>query len=208
MKYSKLINLLIVSSVVASCATPDFHAEHYSSRFKQYGYGFIPEDAEFKHDQSQAVDAKIIKKYTDRIAFEIARQVDATSVPGLVVASFVDLDDNLQNTNPLGNRLAEDLSVSLKEMGFVITDINAEESLKATREGSFIFNRVTDDEIDVPYVLSGIISYTPNGVNINTKLIAVATSTIIAAHTLAMPGFIVEHAFPVVEGQDILIKDQ
>lgn len=208
MKLRYLIISLFISFTLWGCATPDFHAEHYSSRFKQYGYGFVPEDAEVKHKQDQALDAKIIKKYTDRIAYEIAQQVDASRLPGLVVASFVDLDDNLQNTHPLGNKLAEDLTVSLKQQGFVITDIHAQPSLQTTADGSFIFSRSQDENLDVPYVLSGVLSYTPNGVNINTKLLAVKTSTIIAAHSLSMPGFIVEHAFPVVEGQDIVIKDR
>jgi hypothetical protein len=59
----------------------------------------------------------------------------------------------------------------------------------------------------LPFVVSGIINYTPNGANINARLVATATGTILAAYTLSIPNFVINNAFPTIEGQDLLIKN-
>jgi len=199
--------ILIITLSLFGCSAPDFHAEHYSSRFKQYGYGFTPEQPDAKHTNDKKLNPKILKKYTDRIVYELSLQVDKQSLPIVAVASFVDLDDNLVNTHPLGNKLAEDLLISLQEAGFRATDLNVAPELTLTAGGSFIFSRNTSGQFRVPFVLSGIINYTPNGANINARLVATATGTILAAYTLALPNFVIHNAFPTIEGQDLIIKN-
>lgn len=204
-----LVNIIafVATLLMTGCTNPNFDAEHYSSRFKQYGYAYVPTNTQVKHKHNGKLDPKILKKYTDRIAFEIAKQVDVASLPAVAVTSFVDLDNNLTNTHPLGNKLAEDLNVSLKEQGYLVIDLNISDNVNITKDGSFVFDRQALKEIRLPYVLTGVLTYTPNGVNINSRLIAVSTSTIIAAYTLSMPTYVVENAFPLVEGQDLLLKD-
>jgi len=192
---------------LGGCSTPDFHAEHYSNRFKQYGYGFTPEHSETKHTNDKKLNPKILKKYSDRIVYELSQQVDKQSLPIVAVASFVDLDDNLVNTHPLGNKLAEDILISLQEAGFRATDLYVATKMSITAQGSFVFSRNTSGEVQVPFVVSGIINYTPNGANINARLVATATGTILAAYTLSIPNFVINNAFPTVEGQDLLIKN-
>lgn len=205
MKQSLWLISLIVG--LAGCSAPNYHAEHNSNRFKQYGYGFTPEQAQPMPVDNKHLNAKILKKYADRIAYELAQQVDLKKLPAVAVASFVDLDDNLTNTHPLGNKLAEDLIVSLQEQGYRVVDINVKDKMVVKPQGNFVFAR-PNGVIRAPYVISGIINYSASGANINARLIATQSGAIIAAYTLSMPAFVMEHAFPTVEGQDLVIRGQ
>jgi len=205
MKLRYVISSLML--LLTGCSTPDFHAEHYSNRFKQYGYGFTPENTETEHTNDKMLNGKILKKYADRIVYEISQQVDKRSIPIVAVASLVDFDDNLVNTHPFGNKIAEDLLVSMQQQGFRVTDLNVSDKLTLTPNGTFIFSRNTASEVRVPFVLSGIINYTPNGANINARLVDTRSGTILAAYTLSVPNFVINNAFPTVEGQDLLIKN-
>ncbi|MDC2891150.1 FlgO family outer membrane protein [Psychrosphaera sp. 1_MG-2023] len=201
------LRLLLISSILglAGCAAPNYHAEHYANRFKQYGYGFTPDVSMEMGTDNKNLNAKILKKYADRIAFELSQQVDINKLSSVSVASFVDLDDNLTNTHPLGNKIAEDLLVSLQETGYRVVDFNVSEQLALSPQGSFIFNR-NNNLITTQYVISGIINYSPNGANINARLVSTKSGAILAAYTLSMPAFVLENAFPTVEGQDIVIR--
>lgn len=199
--------LLLISLMLglSGCAAPNYHTEHYANRFKQYGYGATPEQSESMTADNKWLNAKILKKYADRIAFELAQQVDPTKLPYVGVASFVDLDESLTNTHPLGNKLAEDLIVSLQQNGYRVIDPNVANNLVMTPDGSFAFQRA-QGELAMPYIVSGIINYTANGANINARLIASNSGAILAAYTLSMPAFVIEHAFAIVDGQDLVIR--
>ena len=202
------LRVVILSLIagITGCSAPDFHAEHYANRFKQYGYGYTPEQTESSDESDSSLHGKILKKYADRIAYEIALQVDQASFPLIAVASFVDLDDSLANTHPLGNKLAEDLQLSMQEEGFRVADLQVAKNLNMTPQGNFIFKRHTEHTVRLPFILSGIINYTPNGANVNVRLVATQSGAILAAYTLTIPNFVIENAFPHIEGQDIVIK--
>lgn len=203
----KALSLVLISLLVSACSTGSYHQEHYSGRFKQFGYGFEPENSHNQHDKSNKLSPQILQKYAARIVHELGKQIDLSTVPELAIASYVEFDDNLTNTNPLGNKLVEDLMLSLREKGVRIKDINALPAIAVTPEGNFIFSRNYNQTVYSPFILSGTFVYTPNGVKVNSRLLSAHDSTIVAANSLVIPNFVVKNVFPVSQGQDIQIKD-
>lgn len=201
----KLLLLLIVMQLLFACAAPDYHNAHDAGRFKQFGYGFITED-EAEHANTNVVDSKVLKSYADRLVYELTKQVNPESLGFISVSSFVELDDNLQNTNPLGNQLSEVLLTSLKESGFAVEDLYVANKIQVNEQGAFIFSRDKLKKIQSNYILSGVIKYTPNSVNINARVINIKESEIVAAHSFNIPNYIVRNSYPIVDGVDIIIK--
>lgn len=195
----------LISAAVAGCAAPDYHNEHHAGRFKQYGYGFIQED-ETEHVNANLVDAQVLKSYTDRIVFELSNQIDPASINQISVASFVELDDNLVNTNPLGNQLAEFLLISLREYGYRVEDLNISKKITINEQGAFVFSRDKLTKVKSNFILSGVISYAPTAININSRLLGIAESELLATNTLTIPNYIIRNSFPIVEGNNIIIN--
>ncbi|GHB63085.1 hypothetical protein GCM10008107_10230 [Psychrosphaera saromensis] len=203
----KLLLLLIVMHLLVGCVAAGYHNEHNAGRFKQFGYGFITED-EAEHANVNLIDSKILKAYADRLAFEMTKQVNPDKLGLMTVTSFVELDDNLNNTNPLGNQLSDTLLISLKEVGFFVEDLYTASDVQITDKGAFVFSRTIDKlrKLESEYILSGVINYTPNSVNINARVINIKQSEIVAAHSFSIPNYIVRSSYPIVDGVDIIIK--
>jgi len=205
----KLLLLLIVMHLLVGCVAAGYHNRHDAGRFKQFGYGFITED-EAEHANTNLVDSKVLKAYADRLAFEMTKQVNPDKLGLIAVTSFVELDDSLTNANPLGNQLSDTLLISLKEAGFYVEDVYTASDVHITEAGAFIFSRTLDRlrQLESHYILSGVINYTPNSVNINARVINIKQSEIVAAHTFSIPNYIVRSSYPIVDGVDIIIKGQ
>lgn len=195
----------LVSAAVVGCAAPDYHNEHHAGRFKQYGYGFIAED-ETQHANANLVDAQVLKSYTDRIVFELSNQIDPSSLGYISVASYVELDDNLVNTNPLGNQLAEFLLISLKEQGYKVEDLNVSNEITINEQGAFVFSRDKLKKVESNFILSGVITYAPTAVNINSRLVGIQEAELLATNSLTIPNYIIRSSFPITEGSDIVIR--
>lgn len=198
------ITSLLITALLSGCAALDFHnSAHYAGKFKQYGYGFTPENRETKHTNDNLFSSKIITMYAQQLADQIVDQVHIGAVPSIAISSFVELDDQLQYSTPLGNRLADDLLVALRKAGFNVTEVNLADQIEVTAGGNFIFSREAAVTNDSPYILAGVIHYTPNGVNINSRFISMNNASVVAVATVSIPNEIVEDAFPIVEGMSL-----
>jgi len=198
--------LILFIFVLQGCSSLQFHEEHYASRYSQFGYGFKPKESQSEGTEPMFSSSKIIKKYADRIAFDLREQVDITLIPAVSIASFVDLDDNLTHTHALGNKLAEALIVSFKEAGFYVIELNLANDIEINNSGSFIFKRNQKNTNFPPFIVSAIMNYDQSGININSRLIQTKDAAVFAAHSMYMPYAVVKSTFPNVEGTDLIIK--
>jgi len=198
--------ILISTALIQGCTSMPFHDDHYASRFSKYGYGFKPKSNEINTTEIK-VNSRAIKKYADRIAFDLAEQVHNYNIPSISVASYVDLDDNLKSSSALGNKLAEALIISLKSRGFKVVELNLASHLTVTDAGNLIFDRLEPKIVTTPFIVSGIINYTQSGVNINSRFIQTNNSNIIAAQSISIPNFVVKSTFPQVDGTDLIITN-
>lgn len=204
---SKFLSLCVSILLLQGCAGGMFHSDHYPSRFSQYGYGYKPKinplDQELVSDKTY----KILKKYADRIATELSTQVLPSEITQLSVASFVDFDDNLQSSNALGNKLAETLTISLSEKGYNLQELNLAKNITSNERGNFVFERSHQNQDPTPYIVSGVISYTDSGAIVNSRLIETTSAKILAVNSLFLPNFVLAKEFPMVEGSDLIIKN-
>jgi TolB-like protein len=205
----KTLAVALTSAVLTGCMTAGYHEiEHSKGRFKQYGYGFsLVESPDAQHKNSGKLSPQVIKMFTDKIVFDLLNQIDSDSVEHLTVTSLVELDDNLSNTNPLGNQLAEYLKISLNERDFTVSELYTSEGITVTPDGAFIFDRKNKRSKSSQYVLSGYLNYAPDAVNINVSLLDIQNALIMATAVTSMPNYIALNAFPVIEGQNLIIKE-
>lgn len=199
---------LILTVLLQGCSSNMFHSDHYPSRFSEYGYGYEPKQNILSEQPSNANSFKILKKYADRIANELSFQVEVESIVQLGVASFVELDDNLTSSNALGNKLAETLIISLREVGFSVKELNLSTAIEINEKGNFIFDRTHQSQQLAPYMVSGIINYTQTGATINSRLIQTKNAQILAVNSLFLPNFMLKNEFPLVEGSNLFIKTE
>ncbi|MFT7005708.1 MAG: TolB-like protein [Colwellia sp.] len=203
----KTLQLLLITTSLVGCSSMQYHPEHYAGRFSKYGYGYSPQDTtSTPQAQKSNVVPSIIKKYTDRIAFELSKQLKVSNLTGVAVASYVDLDDNLTSSNALGNKLAEALIMSLDEFGFNLIELHLSGSITTNQQGTFVFDREKHNGLQPSFVIAGIISYQKNAITLNTRLMNTSDSTILATNALSVPNFIMAGAYPSVEGANLLIK--
>jgi len=204
MKHPLIVFVLL--SLLSGCSSPDYHAKSYSERFKQHGYSYTPKSDITEHTQHHKVSSGVLQKYAMRLSYELAQQVDVRTLPPILVASFVNFDQSLKHSNALGNTLAEDLQTALRQHGFKVTERHANSKIESDRFGTYVLNNTASTPERVTYVLTGTIQYNAKSALINSRLMAVNDGTIIAAYTLPIPNFMLQHAFPLLEGQDIVIK--
>ena len=188
------------------CSSLAFHEEHYASRYSQFGYGYKPQSSDNTDMMSKRSSAKIIRKYADRISFNLRDQINIATIPSIAITSFVDLDDNLKNTHALGNKLGEALIMSFIKAGFNVVELNLSEDIIINDHGSFALKRNLGKKLSTPFIVTGIINYDEAGVTINTRLVQRSDASIVAAHSLFMPYSIVKSTFPHVEGADLIIN--
>lgn len=143
---------------------------------------------------------KLLSDYTEKMAMKLVENMKYVSdrTP-IAVTSFVNLDNNLQTTNVLGNQLAENFMSELQEFGLSVVDVNHTGTVLVTSSGDFSFSR-DGNELgqypDIDYVLSGTLTYNNRGVIINARLIGVDTKVVVATSRGFIPHFIVESLYP------------
>ncbi|WP_299081346.1 FlgO family outer membrane protein [uncultured Paraglaciecola sp.] len=112
----------------------------------------------------------------------------------IAVSSFVEFDDSLIKTNMLGNQLAEAFLIEMNQAGYAVADINASGAINVNTQGGFVFSRKQQSQFNnLCCALSGNLIYQSNGVRVNSKLFDIDTKRVIAASTLVIPYFVIEH---------------
>lgn len=100
----------------------------------------------------------------------------------LAITSFVMLD-TLEDTNWLGNQIAESFVHQMHERGFKVIEFKNTGTIKVTPRGDYIFSRNWKElkklhQID--YVLTGTMSRQDDGVTINTRIIGMRSDVVVA----------------------------
>jgi len=112
----------------------------------------------------------------------------------ITVSSFVEFDRTLTKTNNLGNQLAETFLIEMWQAGYPMEDINILGGVAVNNNGNFAFSREEDFLYEnLCCVLSGNLIYQRNGVQVNSKLFNINTKKLIAATSLVIPYFVIQH---------------
>lgn len=136
-----------------------------------------------------------VSDYTDRLAHDLFRNMrnKKLSQP-MLVTSFVNLDDTLQQTSKLGNLVSESLIGNMQEYDIPVMDIHLMGQVDITPAGDFVFSRdnnaLSHDEIT--YVLTGVIVENERGFTINARIIEFRTKRVISTASTFIPSFVIE----------------
>lgn len=147
---------------------------------------------ELSHSKKQLSD------YAQQIAFKLIN-FDAMKGARVGVASFVEFDESLRSTTPLGNQFAEALATLLPQYGVDIIEYKLTKNLSIGADGDLALSRqVSDlqDEIGMDYILTGTLVTTRRGVQINSKVVSVSDHRVVASASTLLPHLVLQQIQP------------
>lgn len=147
---------------------------------------------ELSHSKKQLSD------YAQQIAFKLIN-FDAMKGARVGVASFVEFDESLRATTPLGNQFAEALATLLPQYGVDIIEYKLTKNLSIGADGDLALSRqVSDlqDEIGMDYILTGTLVTTRRGVQINSKVVSVSDHRVVASASTLLPHLVLQQIQP------------
>lgn len=119
----------------------------------------------------------------------------------VAVASFVDLGSELEQTNIVGNQLAESFIHQFQQFGVAVVDFKTTNAIRVTSRGDFVFSRnntLLDNHQDIDYVLSGTMLHTPKGIMVNARVINFKTKVVAASAQQMIPHFVISSLYPAI----------
>lgn len=142
---------------------------------------------------------KTVDDYAEQITMQLmaqARNLNAGSRIG--VASFVSFDRSLQNTNALGNQLAESFIKEIQAYGLPVVDFKIMSGIEVRNDGDIVFSRRSRElsRIDIDYVLSGTMHKNEKGVRVNARIVSLDRKTVVATARGFIPHFVVNEVTP------------
>ena len=112
-----------------------------------------------------------------------------TSTP-VAVASFVMLDSNYNETNLLGNQIAESLVHEIHKFGIPVIDFKTTDKIHVTKKGDFIFSKdhkKLKSNLPIRYVVSGTLVHHQGGYLVNARIIGIKSKAVIASAQSFIP---------------------
>src|SRR5690606_30530159 len=136
---------------------------------------------------------KPLSDYAADLALQLmlSMQYD-TAEPTIAISSFVLFDANLDDSNALGNQLAEHLYMQLQRLGVKVADVKLARQVRVTPRGDFVFSRgdYLDMQQQATYVLSGTMLQDNAGTVVNARVMHLVDKTVIASGQIHIPQFV------------------
>ncbi|MEP1449105.1 MAG: FlgO family outer membrane protein [Paraglaciecola sp.] len=138
-----------------------------------------------------------LDEYTEQMAAELQQDVRGIEVDqAIVVASFVNLDSSLQNTNTIGIQLAESFINELQQIGLPVSDHKIMGKLDVNGRGDFAFSRDMEqlsNNVNIGYVLTGTMLQNSRGILVNARLINFKTNVVAASSSKFLPNVVISN---------------
>lgn len=143
---------------------------------------------------------KQLNDYVAQMAMQLVETFHYFPVESRVaVASFVDLDSELNRTNIVGNQLAEAFIHQFQQFGVNVVDFKTTRDIQVTANGDFVFSR-NHSQLDalqqIDYVLSGTMVFGPRGIMVNARVINFRTKVVAASSQQLIPHFVISSLYP------------
>lgn len=143
---------------------------------------------------------KSLSDYAEQLAMQLvasSRRLNPDSLVG--VASFVELNKDLNTSNLVGNQLAEMFISEIQQFGVSVVDFKTSNVLNVLPEGDFVFSRNASnlaDDLALDYVLSGTMIHSEKGVRVNARIISMHNKTVVSSASLMIPHFVIDQLSP------------
>lgn len=145
------------------------------------------------HYVSTEYAARIMKPLSDYaadLALQLAMSAQALPQQQLIaISSFVQFDSSLNNSDALGNQLAEHLYFQLQRLGMSVADIKLASQIKVSSRGDFVFSRGQrlDSEAQINFVVAGTMLRDAGGTVVNARLVNLVTKAVVATAQIHIP---------------------
>jgi len=143
---------------------------------------------------------KSLEDYAAQLSMQLLRNSAGMKKDDLIgVASFVRLDRSLQQTDILGNQLAEYFISEIQQFGLAVVDFKMTSAVKVTQRGDFVFSRDSLElaqDLKMDHMLSGTMIDKAKGVQINARIISLDSRRVVASASVLIPHFIAESLRP------------
>ena len=141
---------------------------------------------------------KQLTDYAAQMAFKLAG-FEALQGAKVGVTSFVEFDDNLQQTTALGNQFAEAMVTLLPQYGVDVIEYKLTRDIDVSPRGDIALSRdvrALQKEVGMDYVMTGTLVATRRGIQINSRIVSVQGHKVIAAATTMVPHLVLQQIQP------------
>lgn len=143
---------------------------------------------------------KSLEDYAGQLSMQLLRNSAGMKKDDLIgVASFVRLDRSLQQTDILGNQLAEYFITEIQQFGLAVVDFKMTSGVKVTEKGDFVFSRDSFElaqDLQMDHMLSGTMIDKAKGVQINARIVSIDNKRVVASASVLIPHFIAQGLRP------------
>ncbi|MDM7860321.1 FlgO family outer membrane protein [Alteromonas sp. ASW11-36] len=143
---------------------------------------------------------KSLRDYAAQLAMALMDRAIRLNPDDLIgVVSFVDFDDELTNSNPVGNQLSEYFIGEIQQFGVSVVDFKVTESIQVGPRGDFALSRDAEhlvDQLAMDHILTGTLIYRSQGVSVNARIVELETRRVVATANVMIPDFIVAEIDP------------
>ncbi|MFY8272944.1 FlgO family outer membrane protein [Pseudoalteromonas sp. SSDWG2] len=137
---------------------------------------------------------KQLGDYTQQLALALSDGISSQYVSHIAITSFVDFDHTLQNTNALGNQIAQELMADMQRFGYATVDHKLMPNIQVLQSGDFVLTRddaALSKQVGIDHVLTGTMVYRPNGVLIHARIVATRDKVVKATARQFIPYFVI-----------------
>lgn len=141
---------------------------------------------------------KQLSDYAVQMAFKLAG-FDALKGAKVGVTSFVEFDENLQQTTALGNQFAEAMVTLLPQYGVDVIEYKLTRDIDVSARGDIALSRDVrklQKEVGMDYVMTGTLVATRRGIQINSRIVSVQGHKVIAAASTMVPHLVLQQIQP------------
>jgi TolB-like protein len=143
---------------------------------------------------------KSLADYAGQLSMQLLRNSSGMKKDDLIgVASFVRLDRSLQQTNILGNQLAEYFISEIQQFGLAVIDFKMTGGVNVSSRGDFVFSRdslALAKDLRMDHMVSGTMIDKPKGVQINARIISIDNKRVVSSASVLIPHFIAQSLRP------------
>ena len=122
-----------------------------------------------------------------------------TNKTPVAVTNFAMLDSDLQQTNLLGQQMAESFMHELHKYRIPVVDYKATDYIRVTDNGDFLLSRDYLDlnsSLPIDYVLTGTMAKHQGGVLVNARILGIESRAVVASAQLLIPFYVVDALIP------------
>lgn len=115
------------------------------------------------------------------------------------VTHFALLDSDLQQTNLLGQQMAESFVHELHKFRIPVIDYKATDFIRITEGGDFVLTRdylELDAGLPMEYVLTGTMAKHQGGVMVNARIIGIQSRAVVASAQMLIPFYVADALIP------------